>query len=61
MFEYIRKNQNETQEQNIPQELAEKVVQEGGADPLEEILFSFILSVVASVIAYYICKWFDGD
>ena len=28
MFEYIRKNQNETQEQNIPQELAEKVVQE---------------------------------
>lgn len=23
--------------------------------------FSFILSIIASVIAYYICKWLDGD
>ena len=26
-----------------------------------EILISFILSIMASVIAYYICKWLDGD
>ena len=25
------------------------------------ILFSFILSVLASVAAYYICKWLDGE
>lgn len=25
------------------------------------ILLSFILSVLASVVAYYLCKWFDGD
>lgn len=35
------------------------LVQEGG-DVLE-ILLSFILSIVASVIAYYICKWLDGE
>lgn len=22
---------------------------------------SFVLSVVASIVAYYICKWLDGD
>lgn len=21
----------------------------------------FVLSVVASIVAYYICKWLDGD
>lgn len=25
------------------------------------IFLSFSLSIVASVIAYYICKWLDGD
>ena len=25
------------------------------------ILMSFILSVLASVAAYYLCKWLDGD
>jgi len=25
-----------------------------------EILTSFFLSVMASVVAYYICKWLDG-
>ena len=34
-------------------------VQEGGA--VMEVLASFILSVMASVVAYYICKWFDGE
>lgn len=24
-------------------------------------LISFLLSVMASVVAYYICKWLDGD
>ncbi|RHO13771.1 molybdenum cofactor biosynthesis protein MoaD [Butyricicoccus sp. AM18-35] len=26
-----------------------------------EILSSFVISVVAGVIANYICKWLDGD
>ena len=26
-----------------------------------DILFSLYLSIVASVIAYYICKWLDGE
>lgn len=26
-----------------------------------ETLTSFIVSVMASVAAYYICKWLDGD
>lgn len=26
-----------------------------------DMFVSFILSVVASVIAYYICKWLDGS
>ena len=25
------------------------------------LLASFILSIMASVVAYYICKWLDGD
>ena len=32
----------------------------GRGDILVE-LFNFILSVVASVVGYYICKWLDGD
>ena len=26
-----------------------------------EIMLSFIISVTAGVVAYYICKWLDGD
>ena len=26
-----------------------------------DILLSFILSVLASVVAYYLCKWFDRE
>ncbi|MBD5546045.1 MAG: nitrate reductase [Lachnospiraceae bacterium] len=25
------------------------------------ILVSFLISVMASVVGYYICKWLDGD
>ena len=25
-----------------------------------DLLISFILSVMASVVAYYLCKWLDG-
>ena len=25
------------------------------------VLVSFIISILASVVAYYICKWLDGD
>lgn len=33
--------------------------QEGG--DTVEFLVSFIISVLASVVAYYICKWLEGD
>lgn len=26
-----------------------------------EYVINFILSIVASIIAYYICKWFDRN
>ena len=26
-----------------------------------QVFFDFVLSIIASVIAYYICKWLDGD
>jgi len=33
--------------------------QKGGADM--SILISFLVSVIASIVGYYICKWLDGD
>lgn len=33
---------------------------EKGVSSLNSIM-SFLLSVMASVIAYYICKWLDGE
>ena len=27
---------------------------------MEEILTTFLVSVVAGVVSYYICKWLDG-
>jgi len=32
---------------------------EGGESNLEGIIYSFILSTLASILAYYICKWLD--
>ncbi|SDI51444.1 hypothetical protein SAMN05421493_1171 [Pseudobutyrivibrio sp. 49] len=26
-----------------------------------DLIISFLISVAASIAAYYICKWFDGD
>ena len=26
-----------------------------------EVAFTFLISVTASVVAYYLCKWLDGD
>ena len=34
--------------------------QKGGVLLLDTIL-SFMLSILASVIAYYVCKWLDGE
>ncbi len=28
---------------------------------MEEILTTFLLSVVAGVVSYYICKWLDRE
>lgn len=33
----------------------------GGGSAVTELLVSFLISVVASIVAYYICKWLDGD
>ena len=33
----------------------------GGDDRMGEILLAFIISVMAGIVAYYICKWLDGD
>ena len=27
---------------------------------MEDILFTFLVSVLAGVVSYYICKWLDG-
>lgn len=32
-----------------------------GGSAVTELLVSFLISVVASIVAYYICKWLDGD
>lgn len=50
MFEYIRKNQNETQEQNIPQELAEKVVQETTQKSPNKFDLNKIKKIVLSIV-----------
>ena len=34
---------------------------EKGWSIVNDITLSFILSVLASVVAYYICKWLDED
>lgn len=33
---------------------------ERGGRPMKEIIL-FLISVAASVVAYYICKWLDGE
>ena len=32
-----------------------------GGDSMVILLISFLYSIVASVISYYICKWLDGE
>ena len=38
---------------------APRQAKEGGV--CLEIIASFLISVMASIAAYYICKWLDGD
>ncbi len=38
---------------------ADSFQQEGGE--VLEVVHTLFISIVASVIAYYICKWLDGD
>ncbi len=28
---------------------------------MEELLLGFLVSVIAGVVSYYICKWLEGD
>ena len=39
--------------------VAEPVLETERGDKMD--LISFVVSVMASVVAYYICKWLDGD
>ena len=34
--------------------------QEGGGH-VTSVIVSFLVSVVAGIVAYYICKWLDGN
>jgi len=38
-----------------------KPARKGGERVMAEYLIAFLISVVASVVAYYLCKWFDRD
>ena len=35
--------------------------QKGGEFLMNDIILAFVVSVIASVVGYYICKWLDGD
>lgn len=28
---------------------------------MDDIALAFVISITASVVGYYICKWLDGD
>lgn len=34
--------------------------QSGNGKGVYRLLISFILSVLAGIVAYYVCKWLDG-
>lgn len=34
---------------------------QNGGLTLQDLFISFILSVLASIVAYYVCKWLDGE
>ena len=40
---------------------SEDIFQESLMSWSNNLLSSFIISVIASVVGYYICKWLDGD
>ena len=35
--------------------------QKGGGMLMDELLTTFLVSVLAGVVSYYICKWLDGE
>ncbi len=35
--------------------------QQEGGETVTDILITFLVSVLASVAGYYICKWLDSD
>ena len=36
-------------------------VEKGGESIMLDMIVSFIFSVLASVVAYYVCKWLDDE
>ena len=44
----------------VPVGLPTSIYKRKGVIPMD-ILFSFILSVAAGVVSYYICKWLDDQ
>lgn len=41
--------------------LLSPIWQQKGGETVTDILISFLVSVLASVAGYYICKWLDSD
>lgn len=42
-------------------ELSHPIWQHKGAVLMSDILISFLVSVMANVVSYYVCKWLDRD
>lgn len=34
-------------------------MQQRGGDSVMDLIIAFLISVLVSIVAYYICKWFD--
>ena len=42
-------------------ELSLPIWQQKGGVVMTDILISFLISVTANVVSYYVCKWLDGN
>lgn len=60
MYSYVNLLKNERQYVTI--HMLPPLDRQGkGGSAVSKYLVSFLISVVASIVAYYICKWLDGD
>ena len=54
MFHFVLKR-------DVPAMLSSRYPATGGGEVYMEIVISFFVSCTASIAAYYVCKWLDGD